>query len=231
MSGPKYLQIASDLRDQITQGKLQSGTALPTERRLMEHYSVSRVTIRRALRDLVDAALLNSKQGSAYMVSPALVLPLSRITSFSEDCIARGLTPGSTLLSKREGKINPTENLHFEVHDNTRVVRVKRIRTGDDEPLSVEHATLLADIGIEWPWPDNSLYKAMEKQNCMPVKVRQRYEPVLASDSLAKKLNLHPGAPLMLVVRAGFCALNKPVEYSHCWFRPDRWEFSNELNR
>ncbi len=229
--GPKYLQIANELRDQITEGMLRSGSAIPTERSLMESYGVSRVTIRSALKELVHDSLLSSKQGSGYVVCPPISLPLSRITSFSEYCHDRGCAPGSQLISKREGTINEIENTHFCKSDDTRVVRVKRIRTGDNEPLLIEHATFLASENFDWPWPDNSLYRAMESKNRIPVRGKQSYKPVLATTSQAKNLKLKIGSPLMLVTRQGYAADSSPVEYSECWFNPDRWDFSHELYR
>ncbi len=229
--GPKYLQIANELRDQIMEGILQSGSAIPTERSLMKYYGVSRVTIRSALKELVQDSLLSSKQGSGYVVCPPISLPLSRITSFSEYCLDRGWAPGSIIISKREGYINKHENTHFCQSEDTRVVRVKRIRTGDDEPLLIEHATFLASDGFDWPWPNNSLYKAMRSKNRIPVRGKQSYKPVLATASQSKKLKLKAGSPLMLVTRQGYAADNVPVEYSQCWFNPDRWDFSHELHR
>lgn len=199
----------------------------------MEQFSVSRVTVRRALKELVNESLLESRQGSGYIVQSSAHLnqPLNRVTSFSEDCMSRGLTPGSVLISRKYGKSNSEESAHFGVTPGSEVLRVKRIRTGNGEPLLVEHATLLASRAPEWPWPEGSLYLAMKQQDLVPVRVHQQYVPVLADKSLSKRLDLPQGTALMLVIRAGFTANNTPVEYSYCWFRPDRWTFAHEIRR
>ena len=233
MSGPMYLQIAENVRNSVASGQFKPGQVLPPERELMAQFSVSRVTVRRALKELVDESLLESRQGSGYIVQvvPNLNQPLYRITSFSEDCVSRGLTPGSVLITRKHGKSNIEESMHFGVPRGSRVLRVKRVRTGDGEPLLLEHATLLAAKAPDWPWPEGSLYLAMQQQGTIPVRVQQQYAPVLANKSLAKRLDVSKGAALMLVIRAGFSADNIPVEYSHCWFRPDRWTFAHEIPR
>ena len=108
---------------------------------------------------------------------------------------------------------------------------MKRIRTGNGEPLLVEYAALPAAIAPEWPWPEGSLYRAMEKEGLLPVRVHQQYAPVLADDTLADRLGIAEGSPVMLVIRAGFARGDVPVEYSRCWFRPDRWTLAHEIYR
>lgn len=230
-SGPMYLQIAEDVRASVTNGDYRPGQVLPAEREFMERFSVSRVTVRRALKELVDESLLESRQGSGYVVQSLSHLnqPLNRVTSFSEDCLSRGLTPGSILISRKSGKSTAEESAHFGVPQGTEVLRVRRVRTGSGEPLLVEHATLLASTAPPWPWPQGSLYLAMKEANTLPVRVQQQYVPVLADKSLAKRLDVSEDSPLMLVIRAGYAADNSPVEYSHCWFRPDRWTFAHEI--
>lgn len=65
-SGPMYLQIAEDVRASVTNGDYRPGQVLPAEQEFMERFSVSRVTVRRALKELVDESLLESRQGSGY---------------------------------------------------------------------------------------------------------------------------------------------------------------------
>jgi len=231
MNGPKYIQIAEHIRSNVSSGEYQPGHVLPPERVFMEQFSVSRVTVRRALKQLVDESILDSRQGSGYTVQTQLRQPLNSVTSFSEDCFSRGLTPGAVLISRKKGKSNTEESAHFQTTPGTAVIRVRRVRTGNGEPLLFEQATLLAKNAPEWPWPDGSLYKAMSAKNLLPVRVRQQYSPVLATKTLANRLNVTEQSPLMLVIRAGFAADNAPVEYSYCWFRPDRWTFAHEIYR
>lgn len=66
---PRYLEVASDLRERIEAGEFEVGTVLPTETELCKIYGISRYTIREALRRLQDAGIVTRRQGSGTVVT------------------------------------------------------------------------------------------------------------------------------------------------------------------
>src|SRR5436190_22011827 len=60
---PKYEQIASDLTARIRSGEYPAGKLLPTLTQLGEQYAVSHITVRHAVRLLVDQRLLRTVPG------------------------------------------------------------------------------------------------------------------------------------------------------------------------
>src|SRR5690606_29903751 len=68
--GPLYVQIARELKEQIVSGDYPVGAQLPTEDELCERFSVSRYTVREALRRLRDDGLVSSRQGAGTVVVP-----------------------------------------------------------------------------------------------------------------------------------------------------------------
>lgn len=69
-SGPLYLQIARALKGDIVSGVCPVGSLLPTEDDLSDRFSVSRYTVREALRTLRDEGLVSSRQGAGTTVVP-----------------------------------------------------------------------------------------------------------------------------------------------------------------
>ncbi|GAB3487175.1 GntR family transcriptional regulator [Nocardiopsis coralliicola] len=65
---PRHLEIAHDLMDDIDEGRYAPGVRLPTEDHLMEYYSTSRNTVRRALQELSSRGRIDIKQGSGSTV-------------------------------------------------------------------------------------------------------------------------------------------------------------------
>jgi GntR family transcriptional regulator len=63
-----YVQIADDLRQQITRGHLAPGERLPSTAQLAERYGVAIMTVRNALRLLNTESLVVSRQGSGVFV-------------------------------------------------------------------------------------------------------------------------------------------------------------------
>src|SRR3954452_19976117 len=56
--------VASHLRRQIVRGELKEGDALPPETALMEHFGVSRPTLREAFRVLESEQLISVRRGA-----------------------------------------------------------------------------------------------------------------------------------------------------------------------
>src|SRR5580698_6074170 len=67
---PLYLQVVRALKDEIVSGVHPVGSQLPTEEELCERFSVSRYTVREALRRLRDDNLVASRQGAGTIVVP-----------------------------------------------------------------------------------------------------------------------------------------------------------------
>jgi DNA-binding GntR family transcriptional regulator len=68
---PLYLQVARMLREEIVKGVHPVGAQLPTEDELRGRFSVSRYTIREALRRLREDGLVKSRQGAGTVVVPS----------------------------------------------------------------------------------------------------------------------------------------------------------------
>ncbi|WP_426167942.1 GntR family transcriptional regulator [Sandarakinorhabdus sp. DWP1-3-1] len=67
-AGPRYLQVADDLRAAIAAGHFAEGAQLPTESALCDRHGVSRFTVREALRRLQDEGLIRRRRGSGTIV-------------------------------------------------------------------------------------------------------------------------------------------------------------------
>src|SRR5215831_14348345 len=69
-NGHLYLQVVQILKQEIVDGTYPVGTQLPTEDKLCERFSVSRYTVREALRRLREDNLVSSRQGAGTVVAP-----------------------------------------------------------------------------------------------------------------------------------------------------------------
>ncbi|MGP0583857.1 GntR family transcriptional regulator [Paenibacillus timonensis] len=66
---PIYLQIVTQIRDAILQGKLAPGTALPSIRQLAKDLQISVITTKRAYNELEQEGLIDSVVGKGSFVS------------------------------------------------------------------------------------------------------------------------------------------------------------------
>src|SRR5690606_36474022 len=83
----------------IDSGQLPSGSALPSERGLASSLGLSRMTVRRAFEQLVDAGLVEQRQGSGtYVRGQALEQFIDRVLSFGDEARHLGFAPGTLMV-------------------------------------------------------------------------------------------------------------------------------------
>ena len=165
--GPIYRRLKAELARAVESGKLAHGEALPPERDLARIVGVSRVTVRRAIAELTSEGFLQRRHGAGTFVlrPPARIeQPLKRLTSFTEDMQARGLTPRSHWLECGLFSANAEEAEGLKLTENAAVARLSRIRLGDDLPMAIEHSTLPADILERPDLVETSLYGALAER-------------------------------------------------------------------
>ena len=72
---PKYEAIAADIRRSIEDSTLKPGDKLPTVVEFCELYSVSKITVKRAIEQITEEGLITSRRGSGTYVKDTAGLP------------------------------------------------------------------------------------------------------------------------------------------------------------
>ena len=222
-----YKKICSQLREEIAQGA--PGQVFKTERELMSKFNVSRVTVRKALKILVDDGSLSVNQGAGYVISEKLAQPLSKITSFSDDCKQQRMVPGTLSLDISE-KLMPADialGLGLSIAD--RAICINRIRTADEFVVCLETSWVPRHL-ISPQWSGDSLFAEFESLGYSPQRAVQRLKPVHPPEHIAQALEISMHEPIMFVKRITYAQNNTPVEYVESYFRADRWEFVSETH-
>ena len=226
---PRYLRLARDLTERIAQGEFHPGDALPPERRIAQIYDLSRVTVRRALDHLASNGVVEARHGSGTYVARRLRQQLRLLTGFSEDVRGRGMTPSSIVLDRGVGRASPEEMIGLGLSPGERVTRIRRLRLADEAPLAIETSAI---VHTALPDPDEigaSLYDTLQSRGCRPVRAIQRFCAVALDGHAASLLDVAPGSPVLHIVRVGYGAEERPIEYTWSYYRGDRWDFVTEL--
>ena len=77
---PKYEAIAADIRRTIEDGTLKPGDKLPTVVEFCELYSVSKITVKRAIEQITEEGLITSRRGSGTYVRTRRGFPARRFS-------------------------------------------------------------------------------------------------------------------------------------------------------
>ena len=227
---PLYQQLQRALRQAIESHVLGPDDALPPERDLAADFSVSRITVRKAIEGLVGEGMLVRRQGSGTFVCARVEKNFSKLTSFSEDMRARGRNPRSVWLRKAAGTVTPEESLTLRSSPGTPVYRFHRIRFADDAPMALEYATILASCLPSLEAVESSLYAALEQAGNRPVRALQRLRAVLFTAEQAELLQAKEKGPGLLVERLGFLQDGRAVEFTQSFYRGDIYDFVAELS-
>ena len=230
--GPIYLRVARRIENAIKRGVIKPGEALPSERDIAALADISRVTVRKAVQDLVRTGLLVQRHGSGTFVTPKVdrvEQSLSQLTSFTEDMARRGKTVRSLWLERGVFAASPEETVVLGLSAGERVSRVNRLRMADDTPLAIERASMSA---LSLPDPgkvDISLYAALEAQGCRPVRAIQRISAISLEEADAKLLDIDAGSACLRIERISYLPSGRVVEFTRSLYRGDAYDFVAEL--
>lgn len=227
--GPRYQLVSDALKQAIESGQIQPGRSIPAERQLAEDFGVSRATVRRAVDDLVDEGLLLRRQGSGTFVRARVEKQFAKLSSFTEDMIARGRTPSSKWISRSTGTVTPSEALSLGLSPGSDVLRFVRARYADGESMALERSTIASFALPDIEQVGDSLYVALEASGHRPVRALQKLRAVLFDKATAELLGVHVGMPGLLIERRGFLADGRAVEMTESWYRGDSYDFVAEL--
>ncbi|MEM7300668.1 MAG: GntR family transcriptional regulator [Pseudomonadota bacterium] len=230
--GPLYAQFSRHIETIIRSGRLQAGTPLPSERDLAKISKLSRVTVRKAVQQLVRDGLIVQRQGSGTSVAPAasrVQQSLSRLTSFSEDMQRRGLKAESRWLERGIFAPSPEETMALGLTADEDVARVSRLRIADGRPLAIERASLSTQT---LPDPENiegSLYAHLAKTKMQPSRAIQRLSADILSGENAALLDVPEGSAGLRIQRISYLDSGQIVEFTRSVYRGDAYDFVAEL--
>jgi GntR family transcriptional regulator len=230
--GPLYIKLRQSLEDAILTGKLSHGQALPPERDLAEFANVSRVTVRKAVDDLVKDGLLSRRHGSGtFVMKPVSKLqqPLSRLTSFTEDMARRGYTTRSEWLERGLFHPSPDEMMKLGLGVGLMVARLGRLRIANDLPLAIERACLASDILPDPQSVHTSLYAELHRTDHRPVRAVQRISACNVTKEDAALLAVPVGSAGLAIERVSYLASGRVVEFTRSLYRGDAYDFVAEM--
>ena len=224
--------MKKNIEDAVNRGLIGPGDALPSERDIALKADISRVTVRKAVQDLVKGGILVQRHGSGTFVAPRVdrvEQSLSRLTSFTEDMARRGMSVRSQWLDRGLYAPSPEEMMVLGLSSNELVARVARLRIADDTPLAIERAALSARVLPDPGTVVTSLYATLQTSGNRPVRAVQRISAANLSEGDARLLEVAQGVAGLHIERISYLASGKVIEFTRSIYRGDAYDFVAEL--
>ncbi|QKS73328.1 GntR family transcriptional regulator [Paenalkalicoccus suaedae] len=223
------------MKQEIIQGNWKEGMSIPTEASLCETFNASRVTVRQAIKTLVDENLLYKVQGSGTYVSERMVShDIYRLKGFTEEM--------GELSKKTKSKIitfsmqEPPDFIQhiLNLSEDEHVFFIRRLRLVDDIPLVVEDTylpvSLFPDLSYEIML--GSKYDYIEKKKGFKISSsHQQVLPIMPSESIRELLRLEEGLPILKVELSSMFTDETVFEYTELYFKSDEYKFTITATR
>jgi GntR family transcriptional regulator len=223
-------QIQTVVRDGIATGRYALGDMLPTETEFCEMFSVSRITVRRAMDALEGEGLIARQRGRGTVVlsqkaetnagpeSDGFLRHLSAVLATTTASVLQfGLVaPPAEVMEVLQ--LSPTELC----------LRIVRIRHRQDLPI------LLTTMYLDRELADRTTQEDFASVSAASVLIKHGYEyhrvsysagAALADSITAGQLGVHIGSPLLDLQRVSIGRDNRPFEYMKLLGPPARFRF------
>jgi GntR family transcriptional regulator len=231
---PLYYQIKRVLLGRMERGEWEVGAQLPTEQELQEEFGVSRGTVRKALDELVFEGRIYRRSGKGTFVTelPPRV-QTQQILSFTEQVRRRNLVPSTQVLSAEEiaaSEAGDWVRQAFELGMADPVIRIQRLRLGNDQPLSLQTVYLLPSLcpGIL----EHDLVQLMPLYEKYGKRIYYGNETIRVtwpSEEAAKQLQIEPGDAAVVRFRVSYLEDDQPFEVLHSLDRAETFEYRHRV--
>ncbi|BBJ42112.1 transcriptional regulator [Streptomyces antimycoticus] len=239
-----FRQIADALREAIDKGRFREGDKLPSETELVDHFGVSRMTVRNALSLLQQEGLAVSEHGKGVFVRPRP--PVRRLASdrfarrhrdqgkaaFTVEAEAAGSRPEVDNLEVKEER--PSQDISARLGSPRKVLARRRRYLLDGRPVEFATSYLPLDLArntpIAQPNPGpGGIYARLEEMGHRLDHFDEEIRARMPSPAEVRTLQLASGVPVIHLVRTAFDAEGRAVEVCDTVMAADAYVLAYQL--
>jgi GntR family transcriptional regulator len=199
---PAYKKIQAAILQRIETGVLKPGDAVESERELARIHQVSLMTARHALAGLERDGMVRRRPGAGTFVAPPII-HFNKLMSFTEQMAGRSLAVCSRVLAFTT-VVDEHVAARLALAPGTRLLKIKRLRQGAEEPFAVEICYLpeLEFAGLTRPALERgSLFSMLEHDYAVQLSYADEEVDATAADPVTAKLLQVPAGQSLLRIR------------------------------
>jgi len=233
-SEPLYLQLKKILIKRIISGVYKSEEKLPSERVLSEELNISRMTVREALKGLINEGYIYTQVGKGTFVKNIQYKQDSVLTGFTEQMNKIGSEVTSKVIEFSLEQAPPEAKIKLDLEPNDFVYKLKRIRYANKRVLAIETAYIPAKLCKnldQYDFSKESLYNIIRKEYGLQlVLAEQTIIASLANDDENILFETQPPAPILRIKRITKTNFKELVEYVESVYRGDSYILHTQLS-
>lgn len=233
---PLYIQVKNDIEKQIDLKQLKPGDVLPTEEWMCNFYKVSRVTVRKAIEELINDGFVERDFSKAARVAHKKVTRnMNHLEGLYEELKNAGFKPSSYILKSEliEADESIAEKLGIKAGD--KVLYIDRLRYADEQPICQQFVYINHALCPDLEAKDiigNSLYGQLEKKCRYKIDyAKQTIGASVATYKQAALLEMEERSNLLNVNRSTYLTNGVCIEYSESFYVASRYHLSMTLFR
>jgi GntR family transcriptional regulator len=231
---PIYYQLAKILEKHILDGRLKPGEALPPEHEIADKYGISRMTVRRAISELIGVGMVYSQKGKGNFVArPRLDDFVFELVNFYEEIQKRGMKPSSKLLGVKIVRAGELLARKLEVEINTTCLYIRLVLSADDEPLVYENKYVVYTKQkpiLEAELKDPSLSNlASTHGDHFPIISKRVLQASIATEEEAAILGTGLNTPVFVVEQTVYDTGKRPIGWGKSIYRGDRYKLTSYI--
>ena len=212
-------KVSNYIRSKIYAKEWGPGKQILSEHDLMSQFEVSRGTVRKAIKTLVDEGLLTQEHGrGTFVCEPHIAHPGGdRPFSFAASLKDQGIAFKTVVLSKERIPATAEVAERLKINEGDPVLRLRRLRTAAGKPIMVLDSWTPMDIcpGIEaMPLETMSLFEAVER--CSGTRImysNMAYSARAAGKDLAAVMDVSENSPVLNLEQLIVLEDGRPIEW------------------
>jgi GntR family transcriptional regulator len=233
---PLYHQVKTQILRGIEAGQWHPEDRLPSEDELADRFSVSKITVRQAMRELAQLGYVRREQGRGTFVQrPPLVEGPRKLTSFSEEMRRHGAQASSEVLEQGVIAASADVASGLGVQEDEPVFHLRRLRLADGDPMGVQTVYMPVALvpGIEaHDFRRASLYDVLATHySLVPATAHETHYAFAVGAEDAPLLRIPEGSPVMGTELVARLADGRALEYVRSVMRADRYKIVLDLIR